>query len=307
MLLPDFSQWQSTGKPDWVPTPDFADIKRLNGGAAIIRVSHGLNHRDHCFTRNRRAAQRHEYAFLGLYHFATPGDIAAQARAFCRWVGKLAPNEIPIVDIERGSGDQSSRAEKWFRIVDSKLGLSHLPLRKRSWLYSGESFLTTQLGGVRASGRNIWVAAYRRKEPTLDHILWQSTDGGKHGIHKIGWPGAGKCDTNLFHGSLKQLVTVISRDDLPYPMKQITQMVKDGVAAELNTELGDSGITPAQGAKAAVQTHQDLEQLRQTVDALAAFVHTHLPGPPAPADGPAPNSGTPGRRAGTRTATSPTT
>jgi surface antigen len=129
-------------------------------------------------------------------------------------------------------------------------------------------------------------------------------------------------------------------DDMPYTKKQITQMVKDGVAAELNTELGDSGITPAQGAKAAVQTHQDLEQLRQTVDALAAFVHTHLPGPPAPADGPthqdleqlrqtvdalaafvhthlpgppapadgpAPNSGTPGRRAGTRTATSPTT
>jgi GH25 family lysozyme M1 (1,4-beta-N-acetylmuramidase) len=278
MLLPDFSQWQSTGKPDWVPTPDFADIKRRNGGAAIIRVGYGLNHQDHCFTRNRRAAQRHKYAFLGLYHFVTPGDIAAQARAFCQWVGKLAPNEIPIVDIEKGSGDQSRRAEKWFRIVDRKLGLSNLPLGKRSWLYSGESFLTTQLGGVRASGRNIWVAAYRRNEPTLDHILWQSTDGGDNGIHKIGWPGAGKCDTNVFHGSLKQLAAVISRDDLPYPKKDILKIVRKGFAAELRTELDGTGVTLAEGAKAAVHTHQDLESLRQQVEDLAKRVEEHLPG-----------------------------
>jgi GH25 family lysozyme M1 (1,4-beta-N-acetylmuramidase) len=276
MLLPDFSQWQSTGKPDWVPTPDFAGIKRRNGGAAIIRVGYGLNHRDHCFARNRRAAQRHKYAFLGLYHFITPGDVAAQARAFCEWVGKLAPNEIPIVDIERGSGDQSSRAEKWFRIVDSKLGLSPLPLKKRSWLYSGESFLTTQLGGVRASGRNIWVAAYRQTEPTLDHILWQSTDGGDNGIHKIGWPGAGRCDTNVFHGSLKQLAAVISRDDLPYPKKDIIKIVGKVFSAELRTEF--DGVTFAEGAKAAVHTHQELEPLRQQVEDLATYVEQHLPG-----------------------------
>jgi hypothetical protein len=199
MLLPDFSQWQSSGKPGWIPTPDFAGIKRLNGGAAIIRVSWGPDHRDYCFIRNRRAAQRHKYAFLGLYQYAMPGDIAAQARAFCRWVGKLAPNEIPIVDIEKGSGDQSGRAEKWFRIVDSKLGLSHLPLKKRSWLYSGESFLTTQLGAVCASGRNIWVAAYRSEEPALDHILWQSTDGKKkHGIHKSDGPARGSVIPTCF-------------------------------------------------------------------------------------------------------------
>ena len=278
MLLPDFSQWQSTGKPNWVPTPDFADIKRRNGGAAIIRVGYGLNHRDYCFTQNRRAAQRHKYAFLGLYHFVTPGDIAAQARAFCQWVGKLAPNEIPIVDIEKGSGDQSSRAEKWFRIVDRKLGLSHLPLRKRSWLYSGESFLTTHLGGVRVSGRNIWVAAYRPEEPTLDHILWQSTDGGKYGIHKIGWPGAGRCDTNVFHGSLKQLAAVISRDDLPYPKKDIRRIVQKGFAAELRTELDGTRITFAEGAKAAVHTRQGLEPLRQQVEDLVRNVEQYLPG-----------------------------
>ena len=38
MLLPDFSEWQPSGEPDWIPTPDFAGVKRRNGGAAIIRV-----------------------------------------------------------------------------------------------------------------------------------------------------------------------------------------------------------------------------------------------------------------------------
>jgi len=39
MLLPDFSENQSSGAPNWTPAPDFAGVKRKNGGAAIIRVS----------------------------------------------------------------------------------------------------------------------------------------------------------------------------------------------------------------------------------------------------------------------------
>ena len=107
-------------------------------------------------------------------------------------------------------------------------------------------------------------------------------------------------------------------DDMPYSKKKIIEMVKEGVAEELKTKIGNSDITPAQGAKAAVHAHQELQQLRQQVTDLAAafakFVEDHpagtpapLNGPPAPpANGPAPISGT-RRRAATRTATSPTT
>ena len=285
MLLPDFSEHQSSGAPNWTPTPDFAGVKQKNGGAAIIRVSFGIDHIDHCFVRNRRAAQRHKYAFLGLYQYVMLGDVAAQARAFCRWVGKLAPNEIPIADIEEGSGDQSGRAEKWFGIVDRKLGLSAQPIKRRSWLYSSESMLTAQFARVCASGRNIWVAAYRAEEPTLDHILWQSTagektkDGEKIGIHQIAWPGSGKCDTSLYHGTLKKLAAAISRDDLPYPKKEVLKIVRKGVAAELRTKLDGTGITPAQGAEAAVHTQQALEDLCPQVEDLANYVEQHLPGP----------------------------
>jgi len=279
MLLPDFSEWQSSGEPNWIPTPDFAGVKRRNGGAAIIRVGWGHERRDYCFTRNRRAAQRHKYSFLGLYHYTVPGDMASQARAFCRWVGKLAPNEIPMVDIEAVSGDQNGRAEAWFAIVDRKLGLSELPIQKRSWLYSGEFILTHQLTRVCASGRNIWVAAYGPDEPTLHHILWQSTDGGKKGIHKIRWPGAGKCDTNVYRGTLKQLASAISRDDLPYPKKKLVQFVQQGVAEELRAKLNGTGATLAQGAKAAVGNEQALADLTGQVAGLAEYLKQQLPDP----------------------------
>lgn len=286
MLLPDFSEWQSSGAPDWTPTPDFAGVKRRNGGAAIIRVGWGHERRDYCFTRNRRAAQQHKYAFLGLYHYTVPGDMAVQARAFCRWVGKLAPNEIPMVDIEAVSGDQNGRAKTWFDIVDRKLGLSRLDIKKRSWLYSGEFILTNQLARVRASGRNVWVAAYRPEEPRLHHILWQSTDGSHKPRKKekwpgarVIWPGAGKCDTNVYHGTLKQLVSTVSRDDLPYPRKKLVQLVQRGVAAEFRTKLDGTGTTLAQGAQAAVGTEQALPDLTRQVTDLAKYLKQLLPDP----------------------------
>jgi hypothetical protein len=286
MLLPDFSENQSSGAPDWTPTPDFAGVKRKNGGAAIIRVSFGIDHLDHCFTRNRRAAQRHKYAFLGLYQYVMLGDIAAQARAFCRSVGELAPNEIPIADIEEGSGDQDNRAEKWFDIVDRKLGLSAQKIERRSWLYSGESRLTTQFTRVCASGRPIWVAAYRAEEPTLHHILWQSTGGEQTksgeaiGAHQVAWPDSGRnCDTNLYHGTLKKLAAAAARDDLPYPKNEVLKIIRKGVAAELHTELDVTGVTSAQGAEAAVQAQQALAELAQQVTDLTEYVKQHLPDP----------------------------
>ena len=94
-------------------------------------------------------------------------------------------------------------------------------------------------------------------------------------------------------------------DVMPYSKKQITQMVKDGVAAELNTKLDGTGITPAQGAKAAVHAQQALAELAQQVADLTAYVKQNLP--PTPPGGPASNSGGRGRRTGMKTPASPAT
>jgi GH25 family lysozyme M1 (1,4-beta-N-acetylmuramidase) len=204
LLLPDISEFQAGA--------DLAGIKKLNGGAIVLRVAYGTSHPDATFAPHRATAARLGYGFTGLYHYITAAqDAATQAHTFARLVGKLAPHEVPILDLEEGSGNQSGRAAAWLGVVDEAFGLTPLPLPKRSWLYSNEAFAQEQgLGPLFASPRHTWVAAYRNAEPTIGHSLWQSTNGVV-GSHITNWPGAGRCDTNVYHGTLPQLTELIRR------------------------------------------------------------------------------------------------
>ncbi len=193
-LLPDLSEFQ--------PDADMAGIKAKNGGAAIIRAAYGDAHPDQIFAHLRAAAAG--YKFLGLYQYVVASqDITAQANAFVRLVGKLAAHEIPIIDLEEGDGNQSGRANTWLAAVDSAFGLTARPLGERSWLYSDENFATSHgLASFFHSRRRTWLAAFTAVEPTsLPHTLWQSTNGSV-GAHITSWPGAGKCDTSVYHGTL---------------------------------------------------------------------------------------------------------
>jgi Glycosyl hydrolases family 25 len=208
LLLPDLSEFQ--------PDADMAAIKRLNGGAAIVRACYGASHPDKVFAKHRAAAAAAGFSFLGLYQFARADqDIRDQAMAFCAIVGKLGPHEVPILDLELGTGPQLTRATEWFYVVDQAFGLLSLPLDKRSWLYSGVSYEASHnLGGIFASARHTWVAAYGPTEPTVGHTLWQCTNGTA-GVHITDWPGAGKCDTSLYHGTLADLAALIARTPPP--------------------------------------------------------------------------------------------
>ena len=203
LLLPDLSEFQ--------PNADMCAIKAMNGGAAILRVGYGNAHLDKSLVKHRAAAAG--FSFLGLYLYLRAGqDVHSQAAAFIKWIGPhLNPGEIPILDLEEGAGDQSGRANQWFGIIDAEYGLTRLPLPERSWLYSGENYAQTHgLAPIFASARRTWVAAYGNTEPTLGHTLWQCTDG-KVGSHQQAWPGAGKCDTSLYHGTLAQLAAAVRR------------------------------------------------------------------------------------------------
>jgi hypothetical protein len=125
--------------------------------------------------------------------------VAASGPRFCAIVGKLLPAEIPILDLEEGSGSQAGRAAEWLAIVGTELG-------KRPWLYSGLSFAETHGLTAIFNGPEIhtWVAAYGSQEPALGHTLWQSTNG-QIGSHITDWPGAGRCDTSIYHGTLARL------------------------------------------------------------------------------------------------------
>ena len=211
LLLPDVSEFQSPASGN---APDWAGIKRQNGGAAIIRVGYGNAHLDRMLVSNRAKIKSLKFGFTGLYQYLRAGqDVQSQARAFIGWVGPaLNPGEIPILDLEEGDGNQAGRANQWFGIIDAAYGLTRLPLPERSWLYSGENFARTSgLATIFCSARRTWVAAYQSSEAgLLPHSLWQSTDG-KVGAYRMNWPGCGFCDTSVYHGTLARLAAVVHR------------------------------------------------------------------------------------------------
>lgn len=204
LLLPDISEYQSSA--------NLKAIKEANGGAIIIRAAYGANYPDPCFARFRAQAAGLGYSFCGLYQYVTENqNIEVQADAFVKIVGKLGPHEVPILDLEEGPGNQESRANAWLNVVDSAFGLTRLALNKRSWLYSGEAFAEEHgLAPIFTSARHTWVAAYGDTEPALGHTLWQCSSAGV-GSHVTTWPGCGECDTNLYHGDLTQLASLITR------------------------------------------------------------------------------------------------
>ena len=208
LLLPDFSEYQ--------PGASMSGVRSANGGAAIIRAGYGTGHPDAAFRKLRAAAS--DFPFLGIYMYVTAGqDIMSQARAFVAIVSELASHEVPILDLEEGAGNQEARANAWLNAVDTAYGLVRRPLNERSWLYSNLDYAQTAgLTPVFASARHTWVAAYGNTEPSLGHVLWQCTNGGI-GSNITDWPGAGRCDTNLYRGTLAQLAALSGRYQPPAP------------------------------------------------------------------------------------------
>jgi hypothetical protein len=207
-LLPDVSEFQ-TGPS----TPDWAGIKKQNGGAAIIRVGYGHDHLDHMFVSNYTAMKASKFSFIGLYHYIRADqDAAAQARQFCAWAGPpsvIAPGTVFMLDLEEGGGNQLGRANAWLSHVDTFYGLDSRPLPERSWLYSGQNFAVgAGLAPIFHSARRTWVAAYQASEAgLLPHTLWQSTNG-KVGANITSWAGCGRCDTSVFRGPLAGLAAM---------------------------------------------------------------------------------------------------
>ena len=218
VLLPDLSEFQLNA--------DMAGIKRVNGGAAIIRACDGASHADHVFPRLRHDAHAAGFAFLGIYQYLDAGvDVAAQAHAYRAIVGKLAPHEVPILDLEEGGGSQAGRAAEWLALIGTALG-------KRPWLYSGLSFAQTHGLAPIFDGPDVhtWVAAYGSQEPALGHTLWQSTNGAV-GANITDWPGAGRCDTSIYHGTLDGLAALA--DPVP-PHKAAPHVVTHTTAGRLS-------------------------------------------------------------------------
>jgi hypothetical protein len=209
-LMPDVSEFQTAASGN---APNWAGIKKQNGGAGIIRVGYGNAHLDHMFVSNYTAMKANKFSFIGLYHYVVAGqDITSQANQFCKWIGPASavfPGTVFIIDMEEGTGNQLSRTNTWLNIVDKFYGLDKLALNLRSWVYSGQSFAVDRgLTPIFNSARHTWVASYKATEAgLLPHTLWQSTNG-QVGANITNWSGAGKCDTSIAHLSVPQLAAM---------------------------------------------------------------------------------------------------
>jgi GH25 family lysozyme M1 (1,4-beta-N-acetylmuramidase) len=195
------------------------------GYRVIIARAHSGFRPDHCWPARRDAIRRHPFAGAGYYQYVSAvRDPAQQAREFIQAVGPLAPNEWPIGDFEEGAGDQTRRAEAWFRVIDQWCGFPAM-------LYTGASFLHDRLSGAGHWRRPLWIASYPSSyQPTptarpAGALLWQYTDRG----HFPGIPGA--CDGNQYPNSYAQLVRAC-RPDQPKPPSEAQIMA---IAAAVNS------------------------------------------------------------------------
>ena len=101
--IPDVSEFQTVSSGN---APNWAGIKKQNGGAAIIRVGYGNSHLDHMFVSNYTALKANKFPFIGLYHYIVAGqDIGSQARRSALGLDPRllsSPGTVFMMDLEEG-------------------------------------------------------------------------------------------------------------------------------------------------------------------------------------------------------------
>jgi len=161
----------------------------------------------------RRARALAEGLLWGAYHFASKDDPTEQARHFLNTVNPENA-DLLVLDFEPNSTEGTmslAQAEVFVGVIKQETG--RLPV-----LYSGQSFLTTQVArhqNTTLKDCPLWIAVYpisasslpKVPLPWTDFVLWQYTDGNA-GPQPHTVPGVGRCDRDQFNGtvdSLKQL------------------------------------------------------------------------------------------------------
>ena len=179
----------------------------LKENQCLISRVHNGNRPDNMMPGRRDYLRGQTFTGLGWYQYLVASrDPADQAHDFINTVGGLRSNEWPILDLEEGSGDQTARAAEWFGVVDKWAGFPAM-------LYSGDSFMTDQLGGsAHWTGRPVWIAAYAPAEPSQAHTLWQYSESASF----AGIAGGG-CDASVHHDTASEFIKAVRGGRAPTP------------------------------------------------------------------------------------------
>ena len=180
-----------------------ADAYLRAGHTVIICRAHNGRRADNALPERVAYLRARPFVAVGWYQYlAAERDASLQAHELVATLGRLRANEFPILDLEAGGGDQTGRADAWFRVVDAWAGFP-------ASLYSGQAFLEDHLGGWARWRRPRWIASYPASgrpvsawEPA-GATWWQFSDRARFaGI-------AGGVDASVFHGSAGGLLRTV--------------------------------------------------------------------------------------------------
>jgi Glycosyl hydrolases family 25 len=144
------------------------------------------------------AFRRCEFTVAFYYLFLkTTSTPQTQAQACINLMGNLQPNEFMVVDYEFDGTMPTLIAR------DTAAEIFEQRYQKPTVIYED---LANEIASP--VDRPVWVADYGQAEPTRPHLFWQYSDA-------VAWPGAGNCDSNIYHGSGLDLLRALTGQGQP--------------------------------------------------------------------------------------------
>jgi len=185
----DVSSWQSY--------PNWQQVRSTGRTFVFVKATESVDYFNPYYLGNWESIGDAGFLLRGAYHFAqpdknTPDDEFKWFRSNIR----LGPGDLPILDLETGSGDLLPWAFTFMDLCLQEYG-------KKGLFYSGGPFMeehnldNTDLSGICCG---LWLAAYQRNKPSTPRgwqyiNFWQYTETASVlGV-------AGGCDDSIFYTS----------------------------------------------------------------------------------------------------------
>jgi len=185
---------------------DFARAKNAGIVAIIHKATEGATFRDKEYRGRKAIAKSHGFLW-GAYHFSSGGSVTDQVDNFLEHA-QPDDDDLIVLDFEPSSSGANMTLEQAHRFVEMiKNETGRYPL-----IYGG-SMLREGIGtrpDPILANCPLWYARYRDRPigiPTqvwTSFTLWQYTDGNDGPEpHRV--DGIGRCDRNIFNGTIEEL------------------------------------------------------------------------------------------------------
>ena len=204
----------------WKVVNDWQKVYESGVRFVGIKATEGLTYLDPDLRKNREAVRRQPFLLTIYYHFARPGSARKQAERLVDAIGALRDNERLCLDLE-GAGptpEDPRRAIDWINEFYDSL---HAGVHDRRPLMYTSNRIWGTIGDPEwslASGVDLWVPRYSRKEPVLPKP-WRKLQVGQE--IEVTWSG-------------QWVMGKISRTDETLGMIAVASVTLDGKPVDAN-------------------------------------------------------------------------